>query len=376
MILGEKMAKSIEEICKKLGVKGEIVEYSQLSDGHINSTFKVGVLLNGKKKSYIIQKINTDVFKNPKTLMKNILAITKFLKDKQEQGDSITTLDFLKGQGHTGFVDTELGCFRGYEYVPNSKTFNITDDQDLIFETGYAFGEFQKSLGDFPAGILFETIPDFHNTPKRFWDFEQAINNNYANRASDEKVAKAIKEYLKLRNIASMMYNKYRVGELPERVTHNDTKCNNVLFDKRTQKHICVIDLDTVMPGLAGFDFGDGIRSIANSAPEDEKDLNKVELDLRKFESFTKGFLSGAGDVFTKEEIDTLPLGAITMTVECGVRFLTDYLNGDTYFKTRYAGQNLDRALCQLKLAQDMVAKRSVMSQIVMDSYQNLQMNK
>lgn len=376
MILGEDMSKSIKEICEKLGIYGDIVEYSQLSDGHINSTFRVGVLLDGQMEFYIIQKINTNVFKNPKSLMTNILATTKFLKNKQKQGHPIKTLDFLKGQDNTGFVDTDLGCFRGYEYVPNSQTFNITDDQDLIFETGYAFGEFQKSLVDFPTGTLFETIPDFHNTPKRFLDFEQAISNNYANRVGDKKVAKAIKEYLKLRNIASMMFNKYKLGDLPERVTHNDTKCNNVLFDKRTNKHICVIDLDTVMPGLAGFDFGDGIRSIANSAPEDEKDLSRVELDLRKFQSFTNGFLRGAGDVLTKEEIDTLPLGAITMAIECGVRFLTDYLNGDTYFKTRYPEQNLDRALCQLKLAQDMIAKRRLMSQIVMNSCEELQINK
>lgn len=376
MILGEDMSKSIKEICEKLGIYGDIVEYSQLSDGHINSTFRVGVLFDGQMEFYIIQKINTNVFKNPKSLMTNILATTKFLKNKQKQGHPIKTLDFLKGQDNTGFVDTDLGCFRGYEYVPNSQTFNITDDQDLIFETGYAFGEFQKSLVDFPTGTLFETIPDFHNTPKRFLDFEQAISNNYANRVGDKKVAKAIKEYLKLRNIASMMFNKYKLGDLPERVTHNDTKCNNVLFDKRTNKHICVIDLDTVMPGLAGFDFGDGIRSIANSAPEDEKDLSRVELDLRKFQSFTNGFLRGAGDVLTKEEIDTLPLGAITMAIECGVRFLTDYLNGDTYFKTRYPEQNLDRALCQLKLAQDMIAKRRLMSQIVMNSCEELQINK
>lgn len=361
----------IREICRLLGIKGDVVDFSVLDSGHINSTFKVVALKNDKKTSYIVQKINTYVFRNPKALMSNILAVTNFMKNKVPEGSPVTVLNYLSGENDTGFVTFDDGCYRAYEFVKNSVTFDITDCIDIIHETGYGFGEFQRLLSDFPAEILHETISNFHNTPSRFLDFEYAIFNNLAGRVGtfDQKhetsVDETIKEFLNLREVASEMYEKYLAGEIPSRVTHNDTKCNNILFDKVTRKHICVIDLDTVMPGLAGFDFGDGVRFIASTSVEDEKNLKKVKLDLGKFEAFTKGFLDGSGNVFTEEEIKTLPLGAITITIECGVRFLTDFLNGDTYFKIDYPEHNLTRARCQLQLAKDMISKRQVMNQIV-----------
>lgn len=353
----------IIEISKKLGISGDVIGVSVLSSGHINTTFKIDVSNNGEDKSYIVQRINTNVFKKPDELMQNILLVTSFIEDKSLDGKKAQGLKFLKGENGLGFVEVDGDFYRGYEFVSNSETYDITENQEIIYETGYAFGEFQKLLGDFPANKLFETIPNFHNTPSRFADLETAIQNDAKSRRAG--VEDLIQDYLSLKEPASQMYYQYLTGELPARVTHNDTKCNNVLFDVKTKKHICVIDLDTVMPGLAGFDFGDGIRFVANTATEDEKDLNKVALDLTKFESFSKGFMNGAGNVFTKEELDTLPLGAITMTVECGSRFLADYLNGDTYFKINYPEHNLDRARCQLKLAQDMILKYEKMNDII-----------
>lgn len=361
----------IVEICRRLGIVGDIVDFSTMNSGHINSTFKVDVLENGKKTTFVVQKINTHVFRNPTALMGNILSVTNFMKEKAKQGCPLKVLNYLSTENGTGFVNVDGGCYRAYEFVENSVTFDSTNNHKIIYETGFGFGEFQRYLSDFPAEILHETISDFHNTPKRFLDFDYAIFNNFAGRVGtfDSKlevsVDETIREFLQLRETASVMFEKYLSGELPSRVTHNDTKCNNILFDEKTKKHICVIDLDTVMPGLAGFDFGDGIRFISSTAVEDEKDLKKVKLDLGKFESFTEGFLKGAGNVFTCEEIETLPLGAITMTIECGVRFLTDYLNGDTYFKVDYPEHNLTRARCQLKLAKDMISKQKIMSQIV-----------
>ena len=353
----------IMNISKNLGIEGDVIGVSVLSSGHINSTFKIDVENSGKRKSYIIQKINTNVFKDPKNLMSNILRVTNFISEKRKNNKKVMSLKFLPGENGSGLTVNGGDYFRGYEFVDDSETYDITENQDIIYETDYAFGEFQKMLGDFPANELSETIPNFHNTPSRFNDLQFAVLNDAASRR--DSVSDLISDYLSLAEPASVMYNKYLNGELPSRVTHNDTKCNNVLFDQNTKKHICVIDLDTVMPGLAGFDFGDGIRFIASTATEDEKDLNKVSLDLRKFESFAKGFLDGAGDVFTEEELKTLPLGAITMTVECGSRFLADYLNGDTYFKINYPSHNLDRAKCQLKLAQDMILNAEKMNEII-----------
>ncbi len=352
----------IYELCETFGVNGEIVGVSILSSGHINSTFKVDVDEHGTMKSYIVQKVNDYVFKQPEQLMENIMGVTDFI-DKKKEGGKSKTLKFLKTKEGKGITNVDGEYFRIYEFVQNTETYDITENPKIIYETGLAFGEFQQLLSDYPAESLYETIPDFHNTIQRFVNFENAIDNNYAGRVPF--VLEPIADYLLIKSTVTKMTEMSQNGELPHRVTHNDTKCNNVLFDTNTKKHACVIDLDTVMPGLAGFDFGDAIRFIANTATEDEKDLSKVMLDLGKFEAFTKGFIDGCGGSLTEKEIETLPLGAITMTAECGVRFLTDYLDGDRYFKINYPEHNLDRALCQLKLAQDMIEKQDEMSAIV-----------
>ena len=221
-------------------------------------------------------------------------------------------------------------------------------------------------LADFPVQDLNIVIPHFHNTVLRYETFENSVRRNETGRA--DGVKDEIQKYLSLKEIATKMYKMQRAGELPLKVTHNDTKCNNVLFDKTTFRHLSVIDLDTVMPGLVGFDFGDAIRFTANTCDEDEKDVSIVKLDMDKFEAFTRGFLSAVGQALSENEKNTLALGAVTMTVECGMRFLTDYLDGDKYFKISREEQNLDRARCQLALAEDMITRIDEMNAVV-DKY-------
>ena len=313
----------IYELCETFGVKGEIVGVSILSSGHINSTFKVDVDENGSMKSYIVQRVNDYVFKKPEELMENIMGVTDFIEKKKGAGK---TLKFLKTKDGKGITNVDGEYFRIYEFVQNTETYDITENPKIIYETGLAFGEFQELLSDYPAGILFDTIPNFHNTINRFENFEAAIDNNYAGRVP--QVLEAIADYLIIKDTVTQMTAMAQRGELPQRVTHNDTKCNNVLFDTNTKKHTCVIDLDTVMPGLAGFDFGDAIRFIANTATEDEKDLSKVMLDLAKFEAFTKGFLSACESELTENEKSNLVDGVIAITMELAGRFLDDYITG------------------------------------------------
>ena len=237
-----------------------------------------------------------------------------------------------------------------------------------FYDSGVAFGNFQKMLADYPAKTLHETIPNFHNTPSRFRDFQKAVQEDKMGRAASaqEEIAFALAR----ENDTKVLTDLLKAGELPLRVTHNDTKLNNILFDENTKKAICIIDLDTVMPGLSHYDFGDSIRFGASTGAEDEKDLSKIEMDLALFEAFTKGYLEGCGGSLTEKEIEMLPMGAKLMTYECGIRFLADYLEGDVYFKIHREGHNLDRARTQFKLVKDMEDKWTEMAAIV-EKYKN-----
>ena len=357
----------IESICRKFGVEGEYKYFETLVNGHINSSFKVYFFRNGEIKDYCLQRVNSYVFKKPVEVMDNISTVTEYIREKIKS-TGITAkrlvLHFQTADDGKYYLRGPNGGFwRCSRFIDDSTTYNETDDLGIIEECGKAFGDFQLKLADFPVKQLYITIPHFHNTVMRFEAFDNSVKENVAGRADEVKAD--IGEYKALEETATEMYKMQRRGELPLKVTHNDTKCNNVLFDKGSGQYLCVIDLDTVMPGLVGFDFGDAIRFIANSAKEDEKDLSKVSLDLDKFEAFAKGFIGKVGAELTENEKNTLALGAITMTLECGVRFLTDYLNGDVYFKTEYDEHNLDRARCQLALAKDMIKKQSEMKNIV-----------
>lgn len=364
------MDRKIEKICRKFGIDGEYLSYELLTNGHINTTYKVYFVRRGEVKDYILQRINVYVFKNPEAVMENIVKVTEYIREKIKATGVSAKRYVLHYQptehGKYYFVDEKDGFWRCARFIDDSVTFNITDNPTVIEEAGKAFGEFQMYLADFPVQDLNIVIPHFHNTVLRYETFENSVRRNDTGRADGVKVE--IQKYLSLKEIAIKMYKMQRAGELPLKVTHNDTKCNNVLFDKTTFRHLSVIDLDTVMPGLVGFDFGDAIRFTANTCDEDEKDVSIVKLDMDKFEAFTRGFLSAVGQTLSENEKNTLALGAVTMTVECGMRFLTDYLDGDKYFKISREEQNLDRARCQLALAEDMITRIDEMNEVV-DKY-------
>ena len=356
----------IESIGRQFLIEGEYRGFETLTNGHINTTYKVYFFRGGEIKDYILQRLNTYVFKNPVEVMENISSVTEYVRNKIKETRKTAkrnVLHYAKTADGLYYYTVGDEFWRCYRFIDGSKTFNLTDDLNIIKEAGKAFGEFQLYLASYPVEKLNIVIPHFHNTVMRYTAFKDAIAADSENRAAFVKGE--ITDYLDFEETATKMYKMQKQGLLPLKVTHNDTKCNNVLFDEKTGEHLSVIDLDTVMPGLVAFDFGDAIRFTANSAEEDEKDLSKVSLDVDKYEAFTKGFISEVGKTLSDNEKATMALGAVTMTVECGMRFLTDYLNGDKYFSISYPEHNLDRARCQLALAKDMMNKFEKMNAIV-----------
>ncbi len=356
------MAEFINAIAK-FNLQAQVKECIPFGNGHINGTYKVTCEKNGKEKLYMLQNINDNVFKRPEMVMDNILKVTEFLRKKSV--GSRETLNFIKTSAGTLYaVDDEGDYWRMYEYVDGADGVDRPTLEEF-YECGIAFGRFQSLLSDFPADTLFETIPDFHNTPKRYEAFLKAEEDNVAQRKNG--VLEEIDFVKQRKDFYSTLINANKEGILPLRVSHNDTKSNNVLLDNNTHKAVCVIDLDTIMPGFSVTDFGDAIRFGASTADEDERDISKVNLDLEKFRTFAKGFINGCGGQLPQEEIMLLPEGALMMTLECGMRFLTDFLNGDTYFKISYPEHNLVRCRTQLKLAREMENKMSEMKKIVAD---------
>lgn len=336
--------------------------------GHINDTYAVYFQIpEGESIRYILQKINKNVFRKPWELMSNIVGVTTFLREaihKYGGNPDRETLNLIKTtDGRDFFVDENDDYWRCYQFIENTVTLQLVETPEDMYEAARVFGRFQKHLANYPAETLFETIPDFHNTRNRFLLFEEALKKDACGRAA--AVREEIDFILKRKNETGILIDMARQGELPIRVTHNDTKLNNVLMDKETRTGICAVDLDTVMPGLSLYDFGDAIRFGANPSPEDETDLSKVRMDENLFEAYTKGYLEEAGASLAKKEIELLPLGAKLMTLECGMRFLTDYLQGDTYFKIHRENHNLDRCRTQLKLVADMEQKWDRMHEIV-----------
>jgi Ser/Thr protein kinase RdoA (MazF antagonist) len=327
---------------------GKPIYCGRYGSGHINQTY---LLVDETAREYILQKINRNVFKRPDLLMQNIVAVTKHLRSKakshREVLSLVPTLD-----GKDWLVDEDGEYWRLYEFVTDVISLDKAETPADLKDSGLAFGRFQRLLADFPAETLHETIPHFHDTPNRYRALKEAIAADSHGRAKE--VGAEIEFALAREEFASTLMALLEKGELPLRVTHNDTKLNNVLFDRATRKALCVIDLDTVMPGLAANDFGDTIRFGATSAAEDEPDLSKVNFVMPLYEAFAEGFLAACGESLTACEREHLPHGARMMTLECGTRFLTDYLSGDSYFRTSRAGQNLDRCRTQFKLARDM----------------------
>ncbi len=349
----------LAEILNQFGVRADALPHG---NGHINRTYLVE-----STPRVILQRINTAVFHKPEEVMENIMAVTSFIKAKVEAegGDaSRRTLTFLRTKDGKPYYKTEEGdYYRAYYFIEDSISLEKVDRLSDFAEAAHGFGDFQRMLADFPAERLYETIEKFHDTVNRYRQFADALEENRAGRAdtvrAEIEFAKAHEKY------ASVITDAIAEGSVPLRVTHNDTKLNNVLLDAKTGKAICVIDLDTVMPGSMLYDFGDALRFGASTGAEDETDLDKIHFDLERFEVYTKAFLEELGDSITKKERELLPMSVLMMTLECGIRFLADHLNGDVYFQIHRENHNLDRCRTQFKLVSEIEELLPRMAQIV-----------
>lgn len=359
--------KSAMEIAKHFLVDGEVKETIPMNSGHINTTSRIIVDNNGKIEKYTVQAINTYVFKNPEGVMENIAKVTAHIREKLEKSGGDTQRGVLTvipaKDGKFFYKDEEGTYWRIYKFIDNSYTQNKVEEPKTLYNAGVGFGNFQKQLADIPMDGLVETIPDFHNTPVRYAQLMEAVEKDSAGRAASCK--DEIQFFVDREKEMRILTDLKAEGKMPLRVTHNDTKFNNILLDDETNEALSVIDLDTVMPGIVTDDFGDAIRFAANTADEDETDLSKVEVSLELFEAFTKGFLEALDGSLTKTEMEHLAWGAKIITMEIGSRFLADYLNGDIYFKIHKENHNLDRARCQIALAKSMEEKFDKMNDIV-----------
>ncbi len=359
------LAHKLQKVGEFFNINAPFFSYEEIFTGNVNQTYKVNYVRedeNGmvKIKSYLVQKVNTFAFKDPVSLMNNIDLVTEYIRDKYP--DRINLHFHHTKDDRKTYLFDEDGFWRICNYVP-SVTFDTCDDLNVVRNAGEAFGDFQNSLGAFDASKLTYTIPNFHNTRKRYEKLIQDVVKDPAGRVSE--VRAEIEWLLSVQDQACILTDLQEKGQLPLRVTHNDTKINNVLFDEDNHDALVVIDLDTVMPGLVGHDFGDAIRFAANYVEEDCPDYDKAGVDLNIFWAFTEGFLSKTAANLTDMEIDTLAISSFVLACELATRFLDDYLVGDLYFKTRYPGHNLTRARCQIALAKDMLTKLDAMDAIV-----------
>lgn len=349
--------RTMEKIGYQFDIDGDITNVVRFGEGHINDTFKVTVKNDAKERHYILQKINNRLFTDVARLMRNIELVTDFTRKSviERGGDpERECLTLIKTRDGKSFLEWEGGYYRMYVFIEDATSYQIVRNPNDFYESAVAFGKFAALLAKFDASQLYEILPDFHNTKVRYQNFLNAVEKDIVGRKS--AVQKEIDWVNAHSDLCGLIVDKIADGTIPLRVTHNDTKLNNVMLDNKTGKGIAVIDLDTVMPGSLCYDFGDSIRFGCNPAAEDEPDLSKVNFRYDLYETYLKGYLSAVGEFITKEERENLPVGAVLMTYECGMRFLTDYLEGDVYFKTHREGQNLDRAHTQFKLVDDMLA--------------------
>jgi len=345
-----------------------VTSVARFGSGHVNDTFRAETALEDPcHNCFILQRISEVAFHHPDEVMANVYGITEYLGKKiiQSGGNrSREALEVIRPRsGELYYTDSEQGAWRVFPFVTDIECYDRAETPELFEATARAFGRFQHMLDGYPAETLYETIPHFHDTEDRLAKLKAAVEHDCMGRVAQcaDEIAFAIAHEAD----CSVALQALREGILPLRVTHNDTKLNNVLIDKSTGEGMCIVDLDTTMPGLSINDFGDSIRFGANHAAEDEKDLNKVNFDINLFEAYTRGFLDGAAGSLTQAELDYLPWGAKLMTLECGIRFLTDYLVGDIYFHISRPEQNLDRCRTQFKLVRDMEEQFSVMQGIV-----------
>ena len=358
----------LNEVLEAFDFGAPVVGAMRFGCGHINDTFCVHTQpADYPCRTFILQRMSAAAFKHPDQLMSNIIGVTEYLGEqiKQAGGDrSREAMEVIRPRnGEPYYTDSQGGAWRVYPFITDIYCYQTADTPELFAASGRAFGRFQKMLNGDPAETLYETIPHFHDTEDRLAKLKAAVEADSMGRVKD--CGPEIQFVMDREADCSVALQALRDGRLPLRVTHNDTKLNNVLIDTKTGEGVCVIDLDTVMPGLSINDFGDSIRFGANHCAEDEKDLSKMYLDLELFEVYTKAFLEGAEGSLTDAELEYLPWGAKLMTLECGIRFLTDYLEGDTYFHIHREGQNLDRCRTQFKLVADMEAHWDEMQAVV-----------
>lgn len=368
--------KELLDIIKNFDVRGDIKELNPINNGIINTTYVVKTDDKGNINKYLLQKINTSIFTEPFKLMKNIENVTKYISlNDSESKDTINVIKAKNGLPLYVTSDpfSHKEYYRVYNYIDNTISYNKSEKTEIVYNTGKAFGNFNKLLNEYPINTLEETIIDFHNTQKRLEKFLYDIENDSFKRVNGVK--KEIKEILKRSKICSKITKELDERNIPYRVTHNDTKVNNVLMNKVTGDYLAVIDLDTVMPGSLLYDYGDGIRSTSSTALEDEKDLSKVSIDLKMFENYTDGYMSEMFDCITENELVLMPESIRIITLELAMRFLNDYINGDVYFKTDYKDHNLDRTRNQLALVKDIEKKLPYINNYIYSSYQKYKKN-
>ena len=353
----------VAAISRLFEITADVREFGPYGHGLINHTYLV-TCEDGSQ--YILQRINDSIFRDPDALMANFDGVCRFMTEKILADGGDPTRETLRlvpvKTGEQYYHSEEHGWWRMTHFIDGALSHDSADQDGLLYEAAYAFGRFQRRLGDYPAETLHETIKDFHNTPARYAAFEAALAADVAGRAKNvEAEVEAIKRY---KHLASAITDKLADGSIPTRVTHNDTKLNNVLIDNETGKGVCVLDLDTVMPGSLLYDFGDSVRFAVNHTREDDPDLSQVWFDMNLYEEYVSGFLRGVGDAITPLEKEMLPMSVFVLTYELVLRFMTDYLNGDVYFKLKYPEHNLDRARAQLRLSEDALAKLDDMAKI------------
>lgn len=362
------MYSTLIEIGHKFTLEGELYSYETITMGNINSTYKATYMKeDGSLTHYLFQRINTHVFKNPVEIMKNIDRVTSYISEKYP--DQTTLHYYHTAEGVNYYIGEDNAFWRIVNYV-DSITFDASDDLKVIEATGKAFGQFQTQLSDFDGALLYETIPDFHNTKKRLDTLFAHVEQDACGRVAD--VRKELDYIASVREKAAELSVQFANGEIPKRVTHNDTKCNNVLFDRVTKEPIVVIDLDTIMPGMSMYDFADAVRFIANTAVEDEPDVNRIFFDTAKFRAFATGFIGATNHALEPIEINNLVKATFSITIELASRFLDDYITGDKYFRCTYPKHNLVRTRCQLQLAKDIERKWNELCWIIGDVMEHI----
>ena len=360
--------KQLQDISREFQIYGEILHAETLKIGHINETYSATYSQGGTRVRYIHQKINRNVFKNPAKVMENVMRVTTHLRKRLEAQNvrDITRRSLIvipTRDGHSYFQDADQGVWRTFLFIEGVETFEAVQTPDQAYQAGRGFGEFQRLLVDLPGGRLFETIPDFHNTRKRFIALEQAMDRDHYNRTKEAMAE--INFALEREPIVDVILKAMARKTIPERTTHNDTKFNNVMLDVLTGEAMCIVDLDTVMPGCVLYDFGDMVRTTTSPTLEDELDLSKVKMQMPMFKRLAEGYISTAGQFLTKAEKSHIAFSGKLITFEIGLRFLTDFLSGDHYFRIHRPGHNLDRCRTQFKLVESIERQEEAMQKHV-----------